>query len=389
MKKIAIIIDGDLVNRKGQVNASLNRIKYLKKIADYQIDVYSIQSEDDTLTRLLKKTAKRERLPSIQVDDININILWKKNCLLNYLLTYKLKYKPLFYKGWNENYASLFKEYNLISAHSITCGRLALAIHELYRIPYYVTWHGSDIHTLPFITKYNRIQTINVLEKATNNFFVSKALMKASDKLTINTQKQILYNAGGEFFYSYKSEIKEQIKEKLGVSGKKIVAFIGNLFPIKNVLVLPEIFKNISLKYDGEIMFWIIGDGKLRLPLVQLLHKHHVNCKLWGNQPVEKMPTFMNVIDVLILPSKNEGLPLVTVEALSCGSNVVGSNVGGIAEVIGDDNVFDLNNDFIDNISSRVIEMLNGSIKQPLSDVFSWDSTAHIENEIYQKDLSK
>ena len=36
------------------------------------------------------------------------------------------------------------------------------------------------------------------------------------------------------------------------------------------------------------------------------------NYKLWGNQPVEKMPEFMNVIDVLVLPSKNEGLPLLT-----------------------------------------------------------------------------
>ena len=47
--------------------------------------------------------------------------------------------------------------------------------------------------------------------------------------------------------------------------------------------------------------------------------------------------------DVLILPSINEGLPLTVVEGLACGCNVVGSLVGGIPEVIGEDNCVDLN----------------------------------------------
>ena len=59
MKKIAIIIDGDLSNRKGQINASLNRIKHLKKIANYQIDVFAIQSYENSLVRFLRHTDQR------------------------------------------------------------------------------------------------------------------------------------------------------------------------------------------------------------------------------------------------------------------------------------------------------------------------------------------
>ena len=62
----------------------------------------------------------------------------------------------------------------------------------------------------------------------------------------------------------------------------------------------------------------------------------------FGNQPSSVMPDIMNCIDVLVLPSLNEGLPLVCAEALSCGAAVVGSDVGGIAEVIGSDNVVPL-----------------------------------------------
>lgn len=61
---------------------------------------------------------------------------------------------------------------------------------------------------------------------------------------------------------------------------------------------------------------------------------------------------------MLLLPSLNEGMPRVTLEALTCGVSVVGSNVGGISESIGEKNSFDLDDDFLNSISSRAIEIL-------------------------------
>lgn len=389
MKKVAIIIDGDLKNRKGQVNASLNRIKYLKTIANYQIDVFAIQSYDDVLVRKLRKTEKRNRISSMNVDGIEIKLLWSKFSLINYLSVYKLKYKALFRGAWYRKYARLFQSYDLISAHSITCGRLALAIHEWYGVPFFVTWHGSDIHTLPYNNKYTRHDTVKVLENATYNFFVSKALLDSSIALTSNTQRELLYNGVGNEFFEYAPEKRKELRHNWNIEEKKVVAFIGNLFPIKNVLLLPDIFRQVADNYKENVSFWVIGDGKLRSSLEHMLQLYNVECKLWGNQPSETIPDFMNAIDVLVLPSKNEGLPLVTVEALACGANVVGSNVGGIAEVIGRENVFDLNDSFVENISKRIVKMLDSEIAQTLSEDFDWNVTAKKENEIYLRYLDK
>ena len=100
------------------------------------------------------------------------------------------------------------------------------------------------------------------------------------------------------------------------------------------------------------------------------------------------MPEMLNCVDIQILPSKNEGLPLITIEALKCGANVVGSNVGGISEAIGKDNVFNLDSDFVGNISDRIIYMLENNFKQPLSGEFDWKITAKKEYSIYQGILS-
>ena len=123
--------------------------------------------------------------------------------------------------------------------------------------------------------------------------------------------------------------------------------------------------------------------------------------RFFGNQPSPVMPDIMNCIDVLVLPSLNEGLPLVCAEALSCGAAVVGSDVGGIAEVIGSDNVVPLvapyDNDasqgvpsgrpyddaFVNGMAEKVVAALVGqSPSQILPSDISWARTAALELSI-------
>ena len=120
--------------------------------------------------------------------------------------------------------------------------------------------------------------------------------------------------------------------------------------------------------------------------------------RFFGNQPSPAMPDIMNCIDVLVLPSLNEGLPLVCAEALSCGAAVVGSDVGGIAEVIGSDNVVPLvspyDNDasqgtpsglpyddsFVNCMAEKVVAALVGQTpSRTLPSDISWARTAALE----------
>ena len=119
MKRIAIIFDGDLTFPKGIVNASLNRIKYLKKHSDFEIDVYAIQTYENVFIRFLKNKQKRKRLNEIVIDGIKIKLLWISFSLLDYFLVYKLGYKPLFTNGWYEKHLKLFDLYDALSVHSI------------------------------------------------------------------------------------------------------------------------------------------------------------------------------------------------------------------------------------------------------------------------------
>jgi glycosyltransferase involved in cell wall biosynthesis len=56
-----------------------------------------------------------------------------------------------------------------------------------------------------------------------------------------------------------------------------------------------------------------------------------------GAVPHEELPSWMAAADVLVLPSRREGLGLVLLEAMACGTPCVASRVGGIPEILGED----------------------------------------------------
>ena len=185
-------------------------------------------------------------------------------------------------------------------------------------------------------------------------------------------------------FIKFKDELRVSLRNKFNVTDCKVVSFIGNLIDVKNASLLPEIFKKIQDEFHNRITFWIIGEGNLHNKIDEKLKRFNLNAKMWGTVEPNEIPFLLNCTDVLILPSKNEGLPLVTIEALRCGANVVGSRVGGIPEVIGDDYSITLNEDFVDNFSGKVIDLLYKSETQHIPSFMTLESIVAAENSIYR-----
>lgn len=388
MKKLAIIVTESFSSLRGQANAELSRIKALRKISNMQIDVYSFAIYEGWLVRKLRHTAKEETPLSKIVEDVKISFKWRKFSLIDYVLTVKLNKAPIVNRNWMLKYVDMFAGYDLIMSHSADCGELLMAIRDKYKIPFYVTWHGSDIHTWPFSSRYAWSYTKKILDNAEINFMVSKALLETANKISTKENKMVLYNGYDDTkFVRYEDSKRVLLKQKYHVVGKKVVAFAGNLLAIKNPMSLPEIFNNVYKNYCGDVKFWILGSGKYQEPLRKRFADYKLPVEFCGNVSNEEMPDRYNCIDVLVLPSLNEGLPLVTVEALACGANAVGSCVGGIPEVLGEENVFSLGDMFTYNIADRIVYLLNNRIEQKLKPCFSWERTAELESKIYHQNI--
>jgi len=391
MKRIAIIFNGDLRNRKGYLNAVIERAKGLCACEEFSVDIFCLSQYDNWLIRKLRHTQKSERTAVVKVDGLTINMIWYPFSLMDYILSVKLRLGRVVEPFILKRLVAQFKNYDLISAHSMIAGMLAYNIYEKYNIPYCITWHGSDIHTEPFANKTSFKIVSDLMCCAKRNIFVSGALMRTATDIVPNIQGDVLYNAASSKFNRFEDKVRNELCDKYKSTANKVVAFAGGLVPIKNAEILPDIFNSIQQQSKEKIEFWIIGDGKLRNTIeCKLKQMPDVYCKLWGNQPVDEMPLLLNCVDVLILPSKNEGLPLIVVEAIQSGANVVASDVGGIKEAIGIDNVVALGDDFAQRFSKRVVDILEGGSSLPkIPDEFHWQRTAGKEIKICNNIINK
>ena len=390
MKQIAVLFEGDINRRLGVFNAVINRVKHLQQIADYKIDVHMLQVYDGWLMRRVRHSNKVSHRPDeILADGVKIHVTWFRRRWSDAIM-HRLFHKPprallhrLHRLGWE------MRGHDLVSAHDRIMGHVAVFAGKHLHIPCFITWHGASIYTDPPRDPMIKKLTIELLHDATCNFFVSQGLLdKAHAELTDGFPAEVLLNGASAQFRRYDDELRSQLRKQYGVKdGKKVVAFVGRFEPVKNVTLLPEIYKMLEDKYGKELTFWAIGDGVQLDETRRLMAEKGGKCHFTGKVPPEEIPDLLNCVDLLVLPSSLEGLPLVVIEALSCGAHVVATNVIGTAEAVGRDNAIDLGDNFVERFTDRAVELLGGNIDQQLPHEVSWTATADKEDKIYRNYL--
>lgn len=115
--------------------------------------------------------------------------------------------------------------------------------------------------------------------------------------------------------------------------GRPVIGLVGRLTPAKGHVYLIEAARTILERYPNAT-FYFAGDGSERDRLGQLAESAGVagNVTFAGNQ--SDMPAVYRSLDLLVLPSIVEGLPMTILEALASDLPVVASSVGDIPSVI-------------------------------------------------------
>lgn len=393
MKRIAVIFEGSIDKRLGVFNAAVNRAKHLMAEASdvLEVDVYLLTFTDGRFKRLLLGTRHKAPTPeTVVIEGLTIQVI-ECHLTLADALRHRLKRPPKDFMRACKRLSARFKDYDIITAHDLLPGVAAYTASQQLGTPYFVTWHGASINTDPFRDPMVLQLTSLVMGKAHCNFCVSNAMIANGQRINDKAAFQPLFNAASADFFRHPDAQIKAWKEELGASpDTKVVTFVGRIDEDKKVWLLPPIFEAIQEGYPGKVTFWCIGDGPLREMVEnELAQRPQVQCVMWGKLLPQELPRMMNCTDVLVLPSRMEGLPLVAIEAMVCGAGVVASRVGGTPEVVGVDNTFELDDHFVENIASRAVHMLQNKVEQKLPPHISWTATAQKERDIYLRLLQQ
>ncbi len=198
-------------------------------------------------------------------------------------------------------------------------------------------------------TVISRVHGIDLYEERNNNYFPLR-------RLSIKNLRAVYCISLAGVNYLKKRYPQQADKYKLSRIGVKptleyvnIIRVRDNIFriiscsaiiPLKRVdLILKGVIKFANMMPDRNVEYIHFGEGPLKeavLSIVEKNKKANLKVLFLGNVPNNEILSYYrdNVIDVFINASTTEGLPVSIMEAQSFGIPCIGTNVGGIPEII-------------------------------------------------------
>jgi len=150
-----------------------------------------------------------------------------------------------------------------------------------------------------------------------------------------NPDKMVTIHSGVDIdqFMKVKCNGREK-KASLGLNVEApVVGAVGWLLPIKGPMYLLKAMTAIWHTHP-DIQLVYVGKGDLEKEVKAEVHRTGVTDKVKFLGWRDDIPEIMQFLDIFVLPSLNEGMGRVLVEAMASGKPIVASNVGGIPDLV-------------------------------------------------------
>jgi len=193
------------------------------------------------------------------------------------------------------------------------------------------TLHGTDITVLGYDPSLNDMIRFGI-EGSDVVTAVSESLVQQTYEL-LQPQKaiQTVYNFIDERVY-YKKD-KSDLKEQYGIlPEEKVVIHVFNFRKVKRVEDVIQSFYRIQKKVASKLL--LVGDGPEISVVCKMVRELGITDKVLFLGKQENVEDLLSISDLKLLLSEKESFGLVLLEAMACGVPSVGTNIGGIPEVI-------------------------------------------------------
>ena len=263
------------------------------------------------------------------------------------ILLPEMKRKPNFFSDRKslKKIKEIIAEYkpDIVHTHASKAGALGRKAALDMKVPVVVhTFHGHVFHSYFGKVKTELYKFIErkLAQKSTGIIAISdlqkKELVNTYQIAHESKVNVIPLGFDLEKFNRNLSEKRKIVRDKFQISeGQIAIAIIGRLAPIKNHSLFLESVDLLHGQTEKKLVFFIVGDGELRDVIAQKvseLTKKGVDIRMtsW----IKDINEFNAGMDIICLTSNNEGTPVSIIEAQASQVPVVSTNVGGVQNVM-------------------------------------------------------
>jgi len=236
------------------------------------------------------------------------------------------------------------EKFDLIHTHSIGSnfyGRIAKLL--VGKIPLVTTVHGDTlnnlkgafkVHLISYLIHYIDFWMAILSDKilVVSNLLSEKLIAKGFSK-----NKVIVIHNGIDieaFDKKGTEDYLEGLKREFRIrKDEKIIGSVGRLIAVKNYELFLKAARDI-VEVNKNVKFLIIGDGKQEKKLKKMAFELELNDNIIFGGWRTDLAYLYRLMNLFVLSSKSEGLPISILEAMASKMPVVSTNVGGISEAV-------------------------------------------------------
>lgn len=213
------------------------------------------------------------------------------------------------------------------------------------------------------------------------------------ENITKSDKCIILNNAIDASKYTFDEKVRARVRKELGLEDKKVLGQIGRIEKVKNYDFSIELLSRL-LKEDDKYFLLIVGAGSLENSIIEKAKKLGVDKNMLILKNRSDIPELLQAMDVFIMPSLYEGLPVAFVEAQAAGLSCVISDEVKDGWLVNKDIVsisLDDINKWVKTISKKVLagELHNNNFVEIKKQGFDIEANAVMLMNFYCKVLER
>ena len=208
---------------------------------------------------------------------------------------------------------------------------------------------------------YALIERILAL-RTTKIINISKSEYDSALKYKIAPERKMCVIENGIDFTKFEGcdKYREETRKKYNIGDNEIViGVVGRLSEQKDPMTTIKAFNEVY-KENKNVRLMYVGSGELENEVMEYAKENNLQHLVTITGWVDNTERYIPAFDIAILPSKWEGFGLAIIEYMACKKPIVASNVGGIADIIKDnENGFLIEKENYNRLTQKVIEILN------------------------------
>lgn len=224
-------------------------------------------------------------------------------------------YNYLSYQSWWKKHLFAHPEHQIIHGHFFTVSSVYFKIaHKFERI---TIGHSHSTNQQSSTLKTWLKKKIQRHTEEYSDYCLACS-QNAGKWLFPHKKFIVLNNAIDAEKFKYSPAVRAEMREQLGLSNNFVLGIVGSLSEVKNPMGTIEIFKVVHNKAPNAKLLWVGGGGLVHDIKSKLEEEHLTDAVIMtGVRP--DVDRLMQAMDVFILPSLWEGLPVVLMEAQAAG----------------------------------------------------------------------